>query len=111
MYVGVPKNYGGTAFQHSKNQEQGQNRHPAVPPTLPHTVPPPAEKLPPKKQCEHCAAEDNKNPLSCLLNAFHRGKSGGLDAEDLLLIGLIALLMGKEGNEDMVFILAMLLLI
>ena len=38
-------------------------------------------------------------------------KKAGFDADDFLLIGLIALLMGKEGNEDIVLILALLLLV
>ena len=49
--------------------------------------------------------------MTCLLTALRdRGKSG-FDTEDFLLIGLIALLLGKEGNEDIILVLAMLLLI
>lgn len=57
-----------------------------------------------------CHAE-NKNPLTCLFEALRGRKKSGFDADDFLLIGLIALLMGKEGNEDIVLILALLLLV
>lgn len=130
MYVSLPQNYSGTAF--SREEEHRADERPPVPPTLPQ-VQPPREKRPPdrehcsderqqhekkcpqdhepqKKQCDECRADD-KNPFSCLLNALRRGKSGGIDAEDFLLLGLIALLIGKEGNEDIVLILTMLLLI
>lgn len=116
MYVGVPKNYGGTAFQRERELPKSSHR-PSVPPTLPHAVQPPREKVHTEseeprecKECEGCE-EKGKNPLSCLINVFRRTKSGGIDTEDLLLIGLIVLLLGKEGNEDIVIILAMLLLL
>ena len=57
-----------------------------------------------------CHAE-NKNPLTCLFEALRGRKKSGFDADDFLLIGLIALLMGKEGSEDIVLILALLLLV
>ena len=113
MYVGVPKNYGGTAFQRERELPKSSHR-PSVPPTLPHAVQPQREKVhtesEEQRECESCEAK-GKNPLSCLINAFRRTKSGGIDTEDLLLLGLIVLLLGKEGNEDIVIILAMLLLI
>ncbi len=110
MYVGVPKNYGGTAFQRERELPKSSHRT-SVPQTLPHLEPPSKkENCAESKQCKDCSSED-KNPLSCLINAFRRTKSGGIDAEDLLLIGLILLLLGKEGNEDIIIILAMLLLI
>ncbi|MBQ8837240.1 MAG: hypothetical protein IJ002_07020 [Clostridia bacterium] len=128
MYVSLPKNYSGTAF--SRENTPYTDDRPAVPPTLPQVPPPRHEKRPPqnedceekprehekehpKKPCDECGA-DSKNPISCLLRALRGGrncKDGGLDTEDFLLIGLIALLIGKEGNEDIIFILAMLLLI
>ena len=55
--------------------------------------------------------KENKNPLTCLFEALRGRKKAGFDADDFLLIGLIALLMGKEGNEDIVLILALLLLV
>ncbi len=99
MYVSVPKNYSGVAFSNERNMK--------APPTLPHTPhnPPPCKS----ESCEKCNVKE-KNPLSCLFEAFRsRGKSG-LDTDDFLLLGLIALLINKEGNEDIVLILAMLLL-
>lgn len=64
----------------------------------------------PCKDAPPCRAE-NKNPLTCLFEALRGRKKGGFDADDFLLIGLIALLMGKEGSEDIVLILALLLLV
>lgn len=59
---------------------------------------------------DRCSKE-NKNPLTCLFEALRGRKKAGFDADDFLLIGLIALLMGKEGNEDIILILALLLLV
>ena len=110
MYVGVPKNYGGTALRREREIEKIFPRQ-AMPPTLPHAVQTQREKPHHENNnCKDCDAKD-KNPLSCLLSAFRRTKNGGIDAEDLLLIGLIILLLGKDGNEDIIIILAMLLLI
>lgn len=63
---------------------------------------PPAEIAPLKSE--------EKNPLSCLLSAFNKKGNGGFDSEDFLILGLIALLIGKQGNEDILLILALLLL-
>lgn len=113
MYVSVPKNYSGIAFGHSSREETPEACEKCE--ELPH-LPEPSnneercenEHTHPK-QCEKC--ENEKNPLSSLLGALRgRGKSG-FDNEDFLLIGLIALLVGREGNEDILLILAMLLLI
>lgn len=66
---------------------------------------------PPERECcASCGEKERKNPLTCLFEALHRRERNGLDAEDFLLIGLIALLMNKEGNEEIVLILALLLL-
>lgn len=64
-----------------------------------------------REKCDDCGAKNAKNPLSSLLEMLHGRGNAGFDLEDFLLIGLIVLLMGKEGNEDIVLILAMLLLI
>lgn len=110
MYVGVPKNYSGTAFQRErpieKPKEVKAEKRDMFPPTLPHSVQKTETDVRPQKRC----AEADKNPLSCLINAFRSSSDGGITAEDLLLICLIVLLLGKKGNEDIVFILAMLLL-
>ena len=118
MYVGVPKNYGGTAFKNERGMKKEQKH--ILPPTLPHSthrVPErevePCEKkdtCDKKEPCETCK-NDGNNPISCMLHALRRGKAGGISTEDFLLLGLIALLIGKEGNEDIVFILVMLLLL
>ena len=89
--------------------------------------PPDCDCLPPCEGYEPCATcaeaerpacgdappcrAGNKNPLTCLFEALRGRKKGGFDADDFLLIGLIALLMGKEGSEDIVLILALLLLV
>lgn len=65
------------------------------------------------KECscgEDCPRE-KKNPLTCLFEALRGRKKAGFDADDFLLVGLIALLIGREGNEDIVLILALLLLV
>ena len=106
MYVGVPKNYGGTAFAREKTQGRQPMRS-ALPPTLPHSMPNPEKEVCPEKPgCD----KGEKNPIACLINAFKGTKDGAVGAEELLLICLIVLLIGKKGNEDIVFILAMLLL-
>ena len=99
MYVSVPKNYSGMAF----SRESGVK----PPPTLP--VAPPKAHSTKEKRCENCSVKD-KNPISCLIEAFRSRDKGGFDTEDFLLIGLIVLLINREGNEDIVLILAMLLL-
>lgn len=112
MYVGVPKNYGGTAFKNDRGMKKEQKH--VLPPTLPHSthrVPErEVEQCEKKETCENCQ-NDGSNPISCMLHALRRGKAGGISTEDFLLLGLIALLIGKEGNEDIVFILVMLLLL
>ena len=60
--------------------------------------------------CDDCQKQD-KTPLTCLLTALRNRGKAGFDTEDFLLIGLIVLLLGKEGNEDIVLTLAMLLLV
>lgn len=103
MYVSVPKNYRGMAFS-----SEGSLK---APPTMPVTPPPQkrGEACEKAQKCEKCGAKE-KNPLTCLFEAFRGRERGGFDTEDFLLIGLIALLINKEGNEDIVLILAMLLL-
>lgn len=110
MYVGVPKNYGGTAFQHEKRENNAHEQRMSIPQTLPHPPIAEPEKKESKKPCEECK-NDSRNPLSCLFDALRNGKKGGIDGEDFLILGLIALLIGKSGNEDIVFILVMLLLL
>lgn len=124
MYVSVPKNYSGIAFSHGSPVKRDVPPHPApspsssAPPSPPPSPPPrPEEKAPclPSKEemhtpCEGCKQQE-KNPLTCLLTALRDRGKAGFDTEDFLLIGLIVLLLGKEGNEDTVLILAMLLLL
>ncbi len=99
-----------------------------IPRDCPPPSPPDCDCPPPCEGCEpceehapeegHCPCKDappcpaeNKNPLTCLFEALRGRKKAGFDADDFLLIGLIALLMGKEGSEDIVLILALLLLV
>ena len=125
MYVSVPKNYSGITFAAENGARGDLPSSPTLPlpmppgvPTRPLTPPPTPEppapcptpeekKSPPAgKDCQ----KQDKNPLTCLLTALsERGKSG-IDTEDFLLIGLIALLLGKEGHEALVLALALLLL-
>ena len=95
-----------------------------IPRDCPPPPPPDRDCPPPCEGCEPCAEAErpacgdappcpaeNKNPLTCLFEALRGRKKAGFDADDFLLIGLIALLMGKEGSEDIVLILALLLLV
>ena len=141
MYISVPKNYGGNAFPHPDAKPRGEGggmQRPVPPfadygaqaqPTPPPPPPPPDCGCPPSCEgCEPCGEHapeagqcpcgdaspchaENKNPLTCLFEALRGRKKSGFDADDFLLIGLIALLMGKEGSEDIVLILALLLLV
>lgn len=86
---------------------------PFVPPEPPDDLPappnePPIEEQPKPQPAVACTS---KNPLTCLFSAFRNREKSGFASEDFLLIGLIALLFGKEGNEDILLILAMLLLV
>lgn len=124
MYVSIPKNYGGIAFSNRDHPLADMPRPDMPKPHIP--TPPPAEPIPPavqdeKKDCPkepsepinpcHDCPKKDQNPLSCLFSALRNRGKAGLDTEDLLLIGLIVLLLGKEGNEDIVLSLAMLLLV
>jgi len=105
LYVSVPKNYSGMAFPREKNAAIHPDVvHPAAPP------PEPPVQSQPQAQTADCKTQE-KHPLLSLANALKNRKHGNLDNEDFLLIGLILLLLGKEGNEDVLLILAMLLLI
>jgi len=100
MYVSVPKNYGGVAFSHGQQKPPKEKDEPPKEEQAKETV---------ANECASCKKEE-KNPLSCLLSAFRGSGKNGFASEDFLLLGLIALLIGKEGNEDILLILAMLLL-
>ena len=92
--------------------------HPAPPRTEP--PPPPKEPIAEEKpQTEATPAPvPEASPLQAAAHPFvrlldtlqGRGKNR-LDNEDIFLLGLIALLLGKEGNEDVLLILTMLLLV
>ena len=112
--------------QESEKEKQQEARlSPPPRPEPPRDCPPPCDpredREPPEcgrhepekdcGDCDGCRAKENKNPLTCLFEALRGRKKAGFDADDFLLIGLIALLMGKEGNEDIVLILALLLLV
>lgn len=114
MYVSVPKNYSGVAFPRAEQKQPLPEKREQEPPHFEEkNCDEPKQKesdvsLPP--HCEKCCGEQ-KNPLSCLLSALRGKGEGGFDSEDFMLIALIALLVGREGNEDILLILAMLLLI
>ncbi len=109
MYVSVPKNYSGMAFS-KEEPKASPPRQP--PPSLP--VGERRREEPPRqssnKPCEGCKVAQ-KNPLACMMEALRNRNQSGFDTDDFLLIGLIVLLLGKEGNEDIILTLAMLLLI
>ena len=105
MYVSVPKNYSGMAFSREKNAAV---RPDVVHPSVANEKPMPT-RLPPPIPAE--AEEPKAHPLLALAQALKHRNSAMPSGEDLLLIGLILLLLGKEGNEDILLILAMLLLI
>ena len=132
MYVSVPKNYSGIAFSRDGRTPQEMPRQ-EMPMTIPVPMPPsPPQSMhepprsreechecrePPAREekespctCDDCQKQD-KNPLTCLLTALRNRGKAGFDTEDFLLISLIVLLLGKEGNEDIVLTLAMLLLV
>ena len=110
MYVSVPRNYGGIAFQ--KDMQKAEAKYPpSLSSPKKHGEDKCREEIKDTRPaCDGCGLKE-KNPLSCMMEALRTRKSGGFDAEDILLVGLIVLLLGKEGNEDIVFILAMLLLL
>ena len=91
MYVSVPKNYNGIAFQRNEVKKQ------------------PLSEQSESENCKECKGRDKD--LGCMMDALKSRKGGPLDTEDFLLVGLILLLLGKDGNEDIVLALAMLLLI
>lgn len=112
MYVSVPKNYSGMAFRPDVvHPAPPRPEPPPPPPSEPVSKPCPEEEVhtPDPPACENCHTQ-NKNPLTCLMQALRNREKSGFSNEDFLLIGLIALLLGKEGNEDILLILTMLLI-
>nr|MBQ5811405.1 hypothetical protein [Clostridia bacterium] len=105
MYVSVPKNYSGVAFRDKEKIEIPRSDTDCKNEEILVKTPKPPQ--PPSDECKN----EEKNPLSGILKILRSREKSGLDTEDFLLIGLIALLIGKEGNEDVLLILAMLLLI
>ena len=104
MYVSVPKNYSGMAFSRERNAAV----HPdVVHPAVESEKPMPQRILPPPAETE----SKETHPILSLAHALKKRNGATPSGEDLLLIGLILLLLGKEGNEDVLLILAMLLLI
>ncbi len=103
MYVSVPRNYDGVAFKKEERPPQTEETK-CTEPQLSEAE---CEKT--VMACEECDSEQ-KNPLSCILRALRKKDKSGFDSEDFLLIAIIALLVGNEGNEDILLILAMLLL-
>ena len=122
-----PRDAGGMPRPVPPFADHGAQVQPSPPPPPPPPPPPDCDCPPPCEGYEPCATcaeaerpacgdappcrAENKNPLTCLFEALRGRKKGGFDADDFLLIGLIALLMGKEGSEDIVLILALLLLV
>lgn len=84
-----------------------------APQPAPEPKPTPAVSVPAEtpSPAEHKPQKSEQSPFLRLLGALQNHRQNGLDGEDLLLIGIIALLLGKEGNEDVLLILAMLLLL
>ena len=121
MYISVPKNYSGSAFA----AQNGKPADPMVTPVGDTQVPPP----PPAREAHHTlpanvetkemqiqSAEapeppQTKKPLTAFLEAVRKRQENGISGDDLLLMGLISLLAGKEENSDIVGILTLLLLL
>ena len=83
----VPDNYGGTAFSDEKEAE---------------------EFIPPPSESELCSSAP-----SCKVNCSHlpiRAPLFGLEAEDLLLLGIIFLLAQSDTANDIIPLLIILLL-
>lgn len=117
MYISLPKNYSGSAFA-------AQNEKPADPMVTPVGVG--ATPTPPAREAHHTlpanaapqapqkAGPDpspTKKPLTAFLEAVRKRQENGISGDDLLLMGLISLLAGKEENSDIVGILTLLLLL
>ena len=121
MYISVPKNYSGSAFA----AKSGRPADPMVTPVGDTQVPPP----PPAREAHHTLPADvepanpqtavakapeppqTKKPLTAFLEAVRKRQENGISGDDLLLMGLISLLAGKEENSDIVGILTLLLLL
>lgn len=102
--IRVPENYGGSAFAKSADGEAARYIEVAKP-TPPEWTPPPAPppRVPPETQ-EPCPPPLPQKPRADALSA------GGLDFDQLLILGLILLLWGNERDGDVILWLALLLL-
>ena len=105
MYVSVPKNYSGNAFSQPPSQKR-------EPPCLLPSLPTPPSPPPKPQTCEEKPQDCESKPQECASKpqGCAPAHKGGFDAEELLLIGLIALLLGREDCQDLVWMLAILLL-
>lgn len=119
MYISLPKNYSGSAFA-AENGRQVQSptetpvaadenaapplreAHHTFPVNIPATAPKTDDSTPPTQK---------KKPLTAFLDAVRKRQENGISGDDLLLMGLISLLAGKEDNGDIVGILTLLLLL
>ena len=104
--IRVPQNYSGNAFAAPEPPQQ--------------PIPCEAAEIPQEKEAppitspkEAEQSSRGKGLLSAL--PFHldlkRPFAGGLDFEDLLLLGLILLLLGSDGNDDILLLLIFLFFI
>ena len=132
MYVSVPKNYSGVAFNSANEKAKATVEKAKIPPPFPSEcvrrqeaeisnrceecenaeVVSKCEKEA-EQECESgcgCSVREN-SPISSIIESLKSRKKESFDAEDIILLGLIVLLLGKEGSEDIVLILAILLLI
>ena len=129
MYIRVPKNYSGNAITAQNGRQVPDPRFAdplvspvSVPPTEPpvrevhHTLPASAEEsdttspAPPPQAAPREDQKREKKPLNAFLDAVRKRQENGISGDDLLLMGLISLLAGKEENRDIVGILTLLLL-
>lgn len=130
--VTPPRNYGGTAFFESQIQPQPKPEAPPAPPDQPEQtqtlLPPPTPSPPEHSETEStpelsdCDTSQETAPVSAkpkpprgflsslIPPAFSDGNDADGGMEELLLVGLIFLLSRGEQDNDILLILALLLL-
>lgn len=103
----VPENYSGCAFSESKGIDVPPRFLEVAKPTPEDYTPPPAPPLPPpRKEAPH-PPTPSLSPLPISKNPFPL--LGGLEFDQLLILGLIFLLSrGEEGNDVLIWLILLL---
>ena len=111
----VPENYGGSAFRPLPSEPPPEEEPPQAPVTE-RAAPSPIRHEPPHARSDDPSPEAPPEPhvpagrFSFGLPFFRRDNTG-VDFEDLLLIGLILLVAQEGKNDDLIWLLVLLLLI